>query len=85
MHTETGVLDEMRVGEQLGPLTVGITHLECIHTDIGTSFLATTGVEKEQMIKCLVASLPFGILAEKARELFLGKGKIVEFVLKNHT
>ena len=28
MHTETGVLDEMRVGEQLGPLTVGITHLE---------------------------------------------------------
>ena len=66
MHTETGVLDEIRVSEQLCPLTVGITHLKCIHTEIGTSFLATTGVKEEQMIECLVASLPFGILAEKA-------------------
>ena len=37
------------------------------------------------MIEGLVASLPLGILVEKARELLFGKREVVEFILENDT
>ena len=83
VHAKTLVLHEMGVGEQDGPLAVGIVALEHVDTVSGLSRASLARVEQEQVVPALVVLHIVGILGSQSRQCLLTEPEIVEFVLED--
>ena len=85
MHPLTGVLGEVRIGEQHSPRALGIAGLQLVHECLGRGVVALPAIEQEEMIVDIGHLLIFGILGEQPVELLLAQSQVVESILEDDT
>ena len=85
MFTSYGILLVIRIGEQFGPLVVGVFAFEHINIGFGFGHVAFACIEQVKMIIYICHVGVVGEIAKQTCEGFLAQRQVVELVFEYHS